>query len=319
MLQSFKNILFFQEGVVMSLRLVTDEGVESSATPTENHICREPDFNAMVETCPACPSDHPKDVIAEAGTKPFRHVVASRWLVHSLLQYHYLPYWPRNVDQVFATVDIRSGKIVAACVFAYPVLRSHLREQVFGILPPEMLNRDFRQLVRWMVHPEYRQEKLGTDLLRWSISKMEQPVIEAINRSWVPVKAFEELGMVERSDGERHYYYRLKECRKRVDEIRHPPSQSEYTEGKPLHVYPRLWVLKDHQRGQAELVFCQPYQGAPLRSHAWHRMAYLVSDESAYTAETMEKSACLEELRDETLRKAMLNRMTAGLPDASVN
>ena len=304
----------------MSLRLVTDERVENTMdVATEDHVCRKPDFNAMVETCPACPSDKPDGVIAEAGEKPFRHVVASRWLVHHLLQYHYLPYWPRNVDQVFATVDIRTGKVVAACVFAYPVLRSHLREQVFGVLPPDTLNRDFRQLVRWMVHPDHRKEGVGTDLLRWAMTKMESPVIEAINRSWVPVKAFEELGMIERSDGERHYYYRLKECRKRVDEFKHPPVQSELTGGKALHAYPRLWVMKDRQRGQAEIIFCQPYHGAPLRSHTWHQKGYLVSDEDAYTPETLENSACLEELRDETLRKAMLNRMAAGLPDASVN
>ena len=48
-------------------------------------------------------------------------------------------------------------------------------------------------------------------------------------------------------------------------------------------------------------------------------LTYLVSDEEMCTLETMETSACLEELRDETLRKAMLNRTAAGLPDASVN
>ena len=84
----------------MSLRLVTDERVENTMdVATEDHVCRKPDFNAMVETCPACPSAKPDGVIAEAGEKPFRHVVASRWVVHHLLQFHYLPFGPRNANQ----------------------------------------------------------------------------------------------------------------------------------------------------------------------------------------------------------------------------
>jgi hypothetical protein len=278
------------------------------------HACRKPEFNAMVDTCPQCAVPDTDGVRVEADGRPYRHVVASRWLVHALLQYHYLPYWPRNVDQVFATVDIRTGRVVAACVFAYPVLRCFLREQVFGQLSPDTLNRDFRQLVRWMVHPDHRAEKVGTELLRWALTKMEQPVVEAINRSWVPVKAFQELGMIERSDGERHYYYRLKECRKREDEIAHPPTQTQAAQGEVLHAYPRVWRPKLHLEGSAQFVFVQPYEGSPLRTHAWHGQSYTVLYDPQITLEKLEKSDAMQEVHDPDKRTGLLNRIAGGLP-----
>jgi hypothetical protein len=73
----------------MTLRLVTDESVENMppvevvvpvdvatdhAPPDLPHVCRKPEFNAMVDTCPACPAEDPKGVLAEAGEKPYRHV-----------------------------------------------------------------------------------------------------------------------------------------------------------------------------------------------------------------------------------------------------
>ena len=165
----------------------------------------------MVDTCPGCGEPEADAVKAEIKKNKLRHARASRWVVHHLMQYHYLPYWPNNVSDVFCTVDIERNMVVAACVFAYPALRSGLRETVFGHLSADTLNRDFRTLVRWMVHPEYRNGSVGTDLLKWSFTHMEQPVIEATNRSWVPIAAFQRVGMVERSDGNRHYYYRLKD------------------------------------------------------------------------------------------------------------
>lgn len=278
------------------------------------HACRKPGFNAMVDTCPQCVPGSSEGVKAEANDKPYRHVVASRWLVHSLLQYHYLPYWPRNVDQVFATVDIRTGKVIAACVFAFPVLRCHLREQVFGELSPETLNRDFRQLVRWMVHPDHRAESVGSELLRWALTKVPAPVVEAINRSWVPVKVFKELGMIERSDGDRHYYYRLKECRKREDEIANPPAQAQPVKGEVMHEYPRMWWPKLHLEGQPRFVFVQPYEGSPIRTHAWHGQSYTVLYDPQVSLEKLAKSDAMEEVHDPEKRSGLLNRIAGGLP-----
>jgi hypothetical protein len=171
--------------------------------------------------------------LAQPGGKPdgreFRHVEAAPQLVRHLLKYHYLPYWPSNVDRVFATIDCRTGQIVAACVYAFPVLRCLLRESVFGRLTPEVLNRDFRQLVRWMVMPSFRTLGVGTALLRWSLSRVPQPVVEAINRSWVPDQPFRDVGMIARTDGKRHYYFRLKTVRCRDDEVALPPEGSAPT------------------------------------------------------------------------------------------
>ena len=292
----------------------TEELVAMIPAGVLDHACHHPDFNAMVDTCPQCAAPDTDCVRVEADCRPYRHVVASRWLVHALLQYHYLPYWPRNVDQVFATVDIRTGRVIAACVFAYPVLRCHLRERVFGELPPETLNRDFRQLVRWMVHPEHRAGQVGTDLLRWALTKMQVPVVEAINRSWVPVKVFKELGMIERSDGERHYYYRLKECRKREDEIAHPPAQGEPQQSPVVHRYPRIWCPNTQIEGQPRMVFAQPYEGSPIRTHFWHRDMYTVLYDLDVTPAKVQNAATFHEVTDDTQHAAALNRIAGGLP-----
>ena len=300
---------------------MTEELVAMIPAGVLDHACHQPTFNAMVDTCPQCAAPDNDCVRVEADCKPYRQVVASRWLVHALLQYHYLPYWPRNVDQVFATVDIRTGRVIAACVFAFPVLRCHLRERVFGELPPETLNRDFRQLVRWMVHPEHRAGSVGTELLRWALTKMQQPVVEAINRSWVPVKVFKELGMIERSGGlggggggGRHYYYRLKECRKRDDEVANPPAQAEGVKGEVLHGYPRIWRPKVHLEGSVQFVFVQPYEGSPIRTHAWQEQVYTVFYDPQISPEKLAKSEAVEELHDPEKRIGILNRIAGGLP-----
>ena len=251
------------------------------------------------------------------AARHYRHVEASHWLVHALLQYHYLPYWPRNVDRVFATVDITTGKVVAACVFAYPVLRCGLREQVFGLLAPEALNTHFRQLVRWMVHPDHRGDGVGTALLKWACTKMQHPVLEAINRKWVPVEAFKECGFVERSDQDRHYYYRLKECRKRVDEIIDPPHQAEARQGAVLHAYPRVWCAKLQLHGQSRIVFVQPYEGSPLRTHIWKDNVYFVQFDVRNTPETVEESGNYVEVTDEQVMAKIMSNIATGLPIAN--
>jgi hypothetical protein len=282
------------------------------------HVCQDPEFNAMVDMCHACDNPDASSALKEAADAPYRNVETSRWAVHHLLKYHYLPYWPRNVDRVFATVDIRTGQVIAACVFAFPCLRSHLREQVFGEVSPETLNRDFRQLVRWMVHPDHRKSGIGTELLRWSMRNIPQPIVEAMNRSWVPVKVFQELGMIERSDEDRHYYYRLKECRKRVDETKDVPAQVEPRQGEVLHTYPRLWVQKVRLAGTAEFVIQQPYEGAVLRTHAWSGGCYGVM-QGSLTVQEVQKAVNFEEVTDAGKRNALLVRIAAGLPVASAN
>jgi hypothetical protein len=299
----------------------TQDPVTSVVAEVESagHTCRTRSYNAMVDTCPGCGEPQADAARAEADKNPLRHVRASRWIVHPLLQYHYLPYWPRNVSQVFATVDIKRNMVVAACVYAYPVLRSHLREGVFGRLTPITLNRDFRQLVRWMVHPDYRNSSVGSDLLQWSFSQVEQPVVEAINRSWVPIDAFLRLGMIERSDGDKHYYYRLKECRKRVDEIKDAPVQAESPEGAILHTYPRIWTPRVQLVDAAFIALIQPYAGALIRTHHWDATSYTAFYDGTTTLQSVEDSAGLVEITDATKREAILRRMSQGLPGTNNN
>lgn len=229
----------------------------------------------------------------EANKKPLRHVSGSRWLVHHLFRYHYLPYWPRNVDRVFATVDIRTGKAIAACVFAFPVLRCNLREQVFGKLTPEQLNTSFRQLVRLMVDPEYRSGGVAVDLLTYALTQMKAPVVEAINRVWVPEAPFHKCGFIERSDKTRHYYYRLKDCRQRVDEFANPPRQEPPKQGALITSYPRIWHIQGNGKEYSQTYFQQQYEGGLMIRHQVGE-DYVTRTRSAESATTLNREGVRE-------------------------
>jgi hypothetical protein len=216
------------------------------------------------------PATAEPSVQARHEPSPYRFVRASQWLVQGLLKYHYLPYWPVNTSDVFAAVHVPTCQVVAATVFAYPVLRCGLRESVFGKLPPEAINQHFRQLVRWVVHPDHRTQGVGHKLLKWSFTRMDVPVVEAINRKWVPSEVFDDCGMIHREDNARHYYYRLKECRKRVDETLAVPVQPEPLEEGMCHKYPRVWepdALRKAAMQGNRIYHVQAYAGALISTH----------------------------------------------------
>lgn len=249
----------------------------------------------------------------------YRHIEASRWAVHHLLRYHYLSYWPINVDRVFATIDITTGTIVAACVFAYPVLRCELREQVFGKLSPETLNRDFRQLVRWMVHPDHRNAKVGHNLLKWSLSKMTQPVVEAINRSWVPTEGFKEVGMIERGDGKRHYYYRLKNVRSRVDEVSNPPAQEPPPTVVNDATHPRVWTLRLQHPDASLIAYTQHYAGARIVAHRVTKETYTAEILSDETPDTLAKYEKLIEVKGDKRDAVLRGLRLCQVPEPAAN
>lgn len=279
-----------------------------------SHTCKETGFDAATDTCPGCLIDNLTVGDKDAKKNPYRHVCATRWMVHHLLRYHYLPYWPPNVDKVFATVDIRTGKVVAACVYAYPVLRCNLRESVFGKLTPETLNRDFRQLVRLMVDPDHRFAGVARQLLRWSFTKIEQPVVEAINRSWVPTQIFIDEKMIERVDKDRHYYYRLKSARSRVDEIANPPAGIPVPAALKDSGFPRLWIRHETIPGQEQVVY-QAYDRADPIFYTWGKKSLVITREKARADDgSFDEAPAFRMVTDEAERLQLLIQIDRPVP-----
>jgi hypothetical protein len=281
-----------------------------SDTPTQATL---EDATLAADTQP-CVQENPSTVdlpgLSCTGKgNPYRFLRASQWLVHGLLKYHYLPYWPVNVSDTFAAVHVPTCQVVAAVVFAYPVLRCGSREQVFGKLPPETINAHFRQLVRWMVHPEHRGSGTGKRLLKWSIAQLDVPVIEAINRKWVPTELFDDCGMIHRADDKRHYYYRLKECRKRVDETLAVPPQPEPLEEAMCHKYPRVWELDDIRRSAmpgARMYHVQAYAGALISTHYVKGDSYTAFYHEGVTLAVLEGGKGWVEITDDAERAKLL-------------
>jgi hypothetical protein len=113
-------------------------------------------------------------------------------------QWHYLD---RNVSCPCATFMIPPQ--VAIIQFNYPCLSSRLRREAtngrFSIGSRRdiamRLNANVRNVARLVVNPKYRGQHIATNLIRWSLERLNMPFVECYTNLFGASKCFTNAGM----------------------------------------------------------------------------------------------------------------------------